>query len=117
MPILPEPLEDSPADILHKAMHGLKLSPIELAKKSQLSLEKVEALLSGRGDELSLQLAAKTLLLHPESLVSLYRNEYHPIVPLLPNSWSRFQTSFLGGRVNSYLVWDAATRLAAAFDT
>ncbi|QQY10193.1 MAG: MBL fold metallo-hydrolase [Candidatus Xiphinematobacter sp.] len=115
MPI--EPLADSSHDILCKAMRGLKISPAEVANKAQLPLEHVNALLEGRGNELSLQLAATALHLHPKRLLSIHRNEYHPRISHPPEEWRRFQTDFMGMLVNSYLIWDTAARSAAAFDT
>jgi hydroxyacylglutathione hydrolase len=115
MPI--EPLEDSSGDILCKAMRGLKFSLEEVADKARLPLEHVKALLDGGGNELSLQLAAVALHLHPKRLLSIHRNEYHPHISLPPGEWCRFQTDFMGTLVNSYLVWDTTTHAAAAFDT
>lgn len=112
-----EPLEDSSSDILCKAMRGLELSPAEVAKKAQLPLEHVNALLSGEGDELSLQLVATVLHLHPKRLLSIRRNEYHPRISCPPKEWRRFQTDFVGTLVNSYLIWDTTAHSAAAFDT
>jgi len=116
--MLIEPLEDSSSDILCKAMRGLKFSPAELADKAGLLLEHVNALLNGEGgDELSLQLVATALQLHPNRLLSIHRNEYHPHIPPPSEGWHRFQTHFAGTLVNSYLIWDTAARSAAAFDT
>jgi hypothetical protein len=115
--MLTEPLEDSSSDILCKAMRGLELSQVEVADKARLSLEHVNALLNGEGDELSLQLVAMVLHLHPKRLLSIHRNEYYPRISCPPKEWRRFRTDFVGTLVNSYLIWDTAARSAAAFDT
>ena len=115
--MLTEPLEDSSSDILCKAMRGLELSPAEVADKAQLSLEHVSALLGGGGDELSLQLVAMVLHLHPKRLLSIHRNEYYPRIACPPKEWHRFRTDFVGTLVNSYLIWDTVAHSAAAFDT
>lgn len=112
-----EPLEDSSGDILCKAIHGLKLSPTEVATRSQLSLKHVNALLNNKGDASSLHLVADALHLHPVRLLAIHRNKYHPRVLDLPQDWCRFQTNFGNTLVNSYLIWDPASGYASAFDT
>jgi len=111
------PLEDNVADIIGKAQHGLRISDSELAEKARVDSEKIHKLRNGDFDELALMRVAAVLGLAARPLCELGKGEWHPKKIDEPNGLSQFNTHYHGMAVNAYLVWDPATRAAAAFDT
>ena len=111
------PLEDTAADIIGKAQRGLAISDSQLADHAGISPERVRQLREGDFDEASLAAVAPVLALDAPSLLKLARNEWLPeeIAPL--DGLAQFNTTYGDMTVNAYLVWDPASREAAAFDT
>jgi glyoxylase-like metal-dependent hydrolase (beta-lactamase superfamily II) len=110
------PLEDNFNDILGKAMRGLKLNPHELAARTDVLPEQLQALTEGVFDEALARKVAPALGLHAGALVAVGKREYRP-APIEIDGLLQFNTPFDDMTVNSYLIWDPATRKAAAFDT
>jgi glyoxylase-like metal-dependent hydrolase (beta-lactamase superfamily II) len=110
------PLEDNFNDIVGKAMRGLKLTPHELADRAQVLPERVQALCEGEFDEAVAHKVAAQLGLSARALAASGKREYRPN-PIAVDGLRQFNTPFDDMTVNAYLVWDPATREAAAFDT
>jgi hydroxyacylglutathione hydrolase len=110
------PLEDNVADIIGKAQSGLRISDTELAEKARVSSQKIRKLREGDFDELALLRVAPVLGLAARALCELAKNEWHPR-KIDERGLAQFNTRYYDMAVNAYLVWDPATRVAAAFDT
>jgi len=112
------PLEDAVTDIIGKAKRGLGLSDTELADQIGIEISELEAvkLVHGVAFE-EVDKLAKALELGPRSLVALAEGKYTPSVTPLKTGFFQANTAYGDIMVNAYLVWDPATRLAAAFDT
>ncbi len=111
------PLEDNFTDVLGKAQRGLHLTDAQLAKKAGIPPADLVAIKGGEIREFSLRAAARALGLGPDALVTLARREWYPVQPLFKRGFAMFNAPFEDITVNSYLVWDPRTKLAAAFDT
>jgi hydroxyacylglutathione hydrolase len=111
------PLEDNFTDVIGKAQRGLALSDEALAEKAGLALPELKAVQGGEVREIPLRAIAKALRLERDALLALARREWYPEQPLFPRGFAMFNTPHEDITVNSYLVWDSKTRLAAAFDT
>jgi glyoxylase-like metal-dependent hydrolase (beta-lactamase superfamily II) len=111
------PLEDNVGDIIGKAQRGLRISDTELAEKARVSSQKIRALCAGDFDELALLRVAPVLGLAPRALCELAKGEWHPQKIDQADGLAQFNTHYHDMAVNAYLVWDPASRGAAAFDT
>ncbi len=110
------PLEDNFADILGKAIQGLRLSESEAAEQAGLDEDAVRRLLAGEFDESDARALAPALRLRPDALARIGRDEYAPVVE--PPAWLATVTTRFGGMtVNAHVVWDLETRAGAIFDT
>jgi glyoxylase-like metal-dependent hydrolase (beta-lactamase superfamily II) len=111
------PLEDNFTDIIGKAQRGLGLSDSAVASRAGLAVEAVQRLRAGHFNEHAARLAAPVLGLNPRALVEIGQNRYAPagIGPF--DGLAQFNTPFGDMTVNAYLVWDPASKDAAAFDT
>jgi glyoxylase-like metal-dependent hydrolase (beta-lactamase superfamily II) len=110
------PLEDNVGDIIGKAQRGLGISDSELARRTGVNSEAIRKLRDGDFDEPALLSVAPILALNAKALCDLARNEWRPGKIEL-DGLAQFNTDYHGMAVNAYLVWDPATRAAAAFDT
>src|SRR3954465_10371304 len=110
------PLEDNFSDVIGKAQRGLRLSDTELAEKARVSSQKIKKLREGEFDELALLRIAGTLNLASRALCELAAGEWRPEKQELAGL-AQFTTRYHDMTVNSYLVWDKASKTAAAFDT
>jgi glyoxylase-like metal-dependent hydrolase (beta-lactamase superfamily II) len=110
-------LEDNVGDVIGKAQRGLGISDSELAKKSGMSADAVRKARDGQGEEVTLRAIAPVLELDPNALVDLAQGKWKPDTLENFEGLEQFNTSYGGMLVNSYLVWDPATKHAAAFDT
>ena len=111
------PLEDNFTDVLGKALRGLQLTPDDLAAKAGITPAEVAALLRGEIRDYPLRAAARALQLNPAALASLARKQWYPEQPVFPRGFALFNAPYEDDlTVNTYLVWDSRTRLAAAFD-
>jgi glyoxylase-like metal-dependent hydrolase (beta-lactamase superfamily II) len=111
------PIEDNYGDILGKAQRGLKLSDTALASKAGVSENALAGLRSGKKDEPVLRPVAQALNLNADALLVSARQSWYPVDPLPINGFDIFNTPFEDMTVNSYLVFDPQTKVAAAFDT
>jgi glyoxylase-like metal-dependent hydrolase (beta-lactamase superfamily II) len=113
------PLEDTVADIVGKAQRGLGLSDTDLADRVGIEISEMEAVKQVRGMAFAeVDKLAKALELGPRSLVAIAEGKYTPVVTPPKTGFFQANTPFGGEiRVNAYLVWDAESGLAAAFDT
>jgi hydroxyacylglutathione hydrolase len=117
------PIEDDFNDVINKAQRGLKLSDEQLATTSGVSLEELVAVKRGAPEIEIIRRVARPLRLAPGALETLAKKSWYPAQPVFPHGFAMFNTYFphtkisLDIRVNNYLVWDARTKVAAAFDT
>lgn len=114
------PLEDQLVDVLGKARRGLRLSESQLAQKSGVGLENVEAFGAGKllDDADTAARIARALDLYAPALLDLGRDGWHPGEITLPPTAAAYNVPFGGDMtVNFYLVWDRDGGRAAAFDT
>lgn len=111
------PLEDNFTDVVSKTQRGLKLSDSDLATKAEISEAELKAVKGGEIRETVLLKLAPVLGLGRNSLMAMARREWYPEQPVFPRGFAMFNTQFEDMAVNSYLVWDTKTKLAAAFDT
>ena len=110
-------LEDNFGDVVGKAQRGLGISDSELAKKSGATSDAVRNVRDGKVDEATLRAIAPALNLDPDALVDLAQGNYTPSPIGSFDGLAQFSTDYNGMLVNSYLVWDAGTKHAIAFDT
>jgi hydroxyacylglutathione hydrolase len=111
------PLEDNAADIIGKAQRGLGISDSELAEKAGVSAQTIHKLREGDFDESALLSVAPILDLDGSALCELAKDKWHPKKIESFDGLAQFNTDYHGMAVNAYLVWDLASRVAAAFDT
>jgi hydroxyacylglutathione hydrolase len=111
------PLEDNVGDIIGKAQRGLRISDSELAEKARVSSQKIRRLRDGDFDELALLRVAPVLGLAGRALCELAKGEWNPRKIDEQDGLAQFNTHYHDMAVNAYLVWDPASRAAAAFDT
>jgi len=111
------PLEDNVGDIIGKAQRGLGISDSQLAEKARVSSEAIRKLRQEDYEEAALLSVAPILGLNGQVLCELARGEWHPEKIEANDGLAQFNTDYDGMAVNAYLVWDPATRAAAAFDT
>ncbi len=113
------PLEDNVSDIIGKAQLGLGLSDADLAAKIGIGVDALPAVKQVSGVEFAqVDKLARALGLGPRALVALAEGKFSPTVTLPKTGFFMANTPYGNGiNVNAYLVWDAETGLAAAFDT
>ena len=111
------PIEDNFDDVIAKAQRGMAISDEELCKRAEVSLEDLRALKAGEPIDAVLRRVARHLRLAPDALEELAHKRWYPEAPVFPHGFAIFNTPFEDIAVNSYLVWDARSRVAAAFDT
>lgn len=112
------PLEDFASDIVGKAQRGLGLSDTELANKIGIEISELEAVKQVKGVAFAeVEKLAKALELGPKSLVAIAEGKYTPTVTMPKTGFFQANTTYGDMTVNSYLVWDNESGLAAAFDT
>src|SRR5437667_5699812 len=110
-------LEDNVGDIIGKAQRGLGISDSELEKKAGVNLQTIRKLREGDVDEQALQRVAPVLGLSAGPLCELAKGEWRPERIDERAGFAQFNTRYHDMTVNAYLVWDPASRVAAAFDT
>jgi glyoxylase-like metal-dependent hydrolase (beta-lactamase superfamily II) len=111
------PIEDNFTDVIAKAQRGMGISDADLCKRAEVSLEDLQAVKSGALLDAVIRRIARHLRLGPDALEDLAHKRWYPEAPVFPHGFSVFSTTYEGMLVNSYLVWDARERIAAAFDT
>ncbi len=110
------PLEDLFNDVVGKAQRGLGLTNEALAQKASVTVAQIEAVKDGTRDVSTLLKVAPILSLHGQSLVTMAEGVWFP-KPVELAGLIQINTTYHDMTVNAYLVWDPATREAAAFDT
>jgi len=110
------PLEDNFTDILGKAQRGLRLTDVQLATKTGLAADLIAKVKDGQVDDAALAKLAPALNLNARALIAAAYKAWQP-QPITCAGLAQFNTPFFDMTVNAYLVWDAATRKAALFDT
>lgn len=111
---MPIALEDNFADVVGKAQRGLGLADRDLAARAGISMAALNRVKDEQHDAAVLRKIAPVLGLNARALAELPR--YRP-APIELAGLASFSTAYGAMRVNSYLVWDAASGDAAAFDT
>jgi hydroxyacylglutathione hydrolase len=109
--------EDNVGDIIGKAQRGLGISDSDLAKKSGVNTDAIRKARDGQADEATLRAIAPVLDLDANALADLAQGKWKPDKLDNFEGLAQFNTSYGGMLVNAYLVWDPATKHAAAFDT
>lgn len=110
------PLEDTFTDIIGKAQRGLGLSDEALAQKAGVDTAALQSLKGGALDEAVAQKVATALDLHGPSLIAVAKGSYQP-KPVSIEGLQQFTSTYGDMTVNSYIIWDPASKVAAAFDT
>ena len=110
-------LEDNFNDVVGKAQRGLEISDSEIAKKSGANPEAIRNAREGKFDETTLRAIAPVLDLDANALVDLAKGKWRPDPVENFDGLAQFSTSYSGMLVNAYLIWDAGSKHAAAFDT
>lgn len=110
-------LEDNFSDVVGKAQRGLGISDSELAEKSGAAAEAIRKLRDGNLDETTLSAVGPALNLDAKALIDLAKGNYKPVSLKNFDGLAQFTTEYSGMLVNAYLIWDAASKHAAAFDT
>ncbi len=110
------PLEDTFTDIIGKAMRGLKLPDAQVANSAGIEMSSLEALRGGQWDPVAAAKVAPVLGLGVKALAGIGSGGWSPAAVAI-DGLAQFNTPYEDMTVNAYLVWDPATREAAAFDT
>jgi len=111
------PLEDNFADVIGKAQRGLGLTDEQLATRADVSVADLAIVKGGKSIDAVIRRVARHLRLSSDALVALAHQAWYPEQALFPRGFAMFNTPYGDMTVNSYLVWDARSRVAAAFDT
>ncbi|MDB6073469.1 MAG: fold metallo-hydrolase [Verrucomicrobiaceae bacterium] len=110
------PLEDLFNDVLGKSRRGLGLTEDALSARTGVSVADIKAAMAGEVDEVVLTKLAPALKLDATSLVTMANKAWAP-EPVSLTGLAQFNTDFGDMTVNAYIVYDPATKAAAAFDT
>ncbi len=111
------PIEDNFSDVIAKAQRGMGIKDDDLCKRAEISPEDLRAAKKGEVVDAVLRRVARHLRLGPNALEDLAHKRWYPESPVFPHGFAIFNTPFEDITVNSYLIWDARSRVAAAFDT
>jgi glyoxylase-like metal-dependent hydrolase (beta-lactamase superfamily II) len=111
------PLEDNFNDVINKAQRGWQISDADLATRAELTPAALASIKAGEVDDAALRRVARHLKLSPGALEALAHKRWYPQQPIFPAGFAAFNTVHEDMTVNSYLVWDARNKVAAAFDT
>jgi glyoxylase-like metal-dependent hydrolase (beta-lactamase superfamily II) len=115
------PLEDGLMDVLGKAAAGMGMNATALARRTGLDEIRVQTVMDGKFESGIVMRLAEALNLHAPSLFQLATGAWYPEQGSTEGIL-QFNTPFpVPGyaemTVNSYLVWDPHSKMAAAFDT
>ena len=113
---MPIPLEDNFTDIIGKAQRGLGISDRQLAEKSGAGVDAIRQLHDGKFDRVTSDRIAPILQLDAAALAGLAEEKFRPN-EIQFDGLAQFNTSYHDMQVNSYLVWDPASKEAIAFDS
>src|SRR6185503_16172866 len=116
-PMATIPLEDNFTDLIGKARRGLKLTDDgQLAVRAGVSAADLGEAASGAVNEGVLRKVAGVLNLGEQALVDSANKKWYPLAQDI-EGLRQFNTPYEDMTVNAYLVWDAKSREAVAFDT
>ena len=110
------PLEDNFEDILGKALRGTGMTDEVLEFLTGVPEAKIAALKTGAADDEALRAVASPLGLDAATLVERAHDAWTP-EPVTLDGLRQFSSRYGDMLVNSYLVWDPASKEAALFDT
>jgi glyoxylase-like metal-dependent hydrolase (beta-lactamase superfamily II) len=110
------PLEDCYYDILGKAQRGLKLTDADLASRVGIPEKMLAKVKEGSFDSAAVGALAAELGLNARALIALGEGTYQP-AEVSVKGLAGFNSPFGDMTVNSYVIWDEATKEAAIFDT
>ena len=110
------PLEDLFNDIIGKSRRGHAMTEDALSARSGVALADIKAAVAGEVNEAVLLQLAPTLKLHGPSLVAMANKAWAP-KPVELAGLAQFNTTWDDMTVNAYVVYDPASKSAAAFDT
>jgi hydroxyacylglutathione hydrolase len=110
------PLEDNYADVVGKAQRGLRLSDSDLARQAGISTHELGHFKGGGFDPETARKISGPLKLAAGPLIELGQRAWQP-APAEVAGLAAFNTPYQDMTVNSYLVFDSKSFLAAAFDT
>lgn len=115
---MPIPLEDTFSDVISKSQRGQKYTDRALFLRAAIGPyeDTLRALKAGEFHHTALLKLGPALKLDAKRLVALAKNEYAP-KPVEVDGLAQFNTPYGDYTVNAYVVWDAASKTAAAFDT
>jgi len=111
------PLEDNFTDVIGKSQRGLKITDEQLCTRAEVSAADLAAVKAGEPIDAVIRRIARHLRLSPDALEDMAHQRWYPEQPIFKHGFAVFNTAYEDMTVNSYLVWDASTRAAAAFDT
>ncbi len=111
------PLEDNFTDVIGKAQRGWHITDAELCTRAGVTPADLAAVKAGQPMDAVLRRIARHLRLDPDALEDLAHLRWLPRQPVFPRGFAMFNTPYEDCRVNSYLVWETRSRIAAAFDT
>jgi hydroxyacylglutathione hydrolase len=111
------PLEDNVGDVIGKAQRGLGISDSQLAERAAVDAATIRKLRGGDLTGEAIERVAPLLRLSAAGLRKLSAGHWNPDPVREPDGLAMFNTTYGDMTVNAYLVWDPATREAAAFDT
>ena len=112
------PLEDTFSDVISKSQAGQKYTDRALFLRAAIGPyeDTLRALKAGEFHHTALLKLGPALKLDAKRLVALAKGEYAP-QPVEVDGLAQFNTPYGDYHVNAYLVWDPASKTAAAFDT
>jgi glyoxylase-like metal-dependent hydrolase (beta-lactamase superfamily II) len=111
------PLEDNVGDIIGKAQRGMGITNEALREQAGITVAQLRALKGEQPPEDALRKVAPILRLGADQLVAIARGDWQPVpVPPIPG-FAMLYLPFEDMTVNTYLVWDTATRRAIVFDS
>jgi len=111
------PLEDNFTDIVGKVLRGRKLTDEQAAQQAGVTVAELASVRSGQPDEPVLRKIAPVLGLGADALAASARQAWVPRDPGPIPGLAYFNTPYQDMMVNAYLVYDPASKAAAAFDT
>lgn len=111
------PLEDNFNDVIGKAQRGLKLTDEQLAAKAGITVADLTRVKEGSFNEAVVTKLAPPLSLGAKTLVALGKKSWMPRDPGNIPGLAMFTTTYGDMTVNSFLVWDPKSKVAACFDT
>ena len=111
------PIEDNYTDVISKAQRGMAMTDEDLGKRAEVSVADLKAVKAGQVNDAVIRRIARHLRLGPNALEELAHKRWYPETPVFPHGFAIFNTPFEDLTVNSYLIWDARSKTAAAFDT